>query len=89
VNGAFSVEVTALDAQGQRAGGFGGSVTVSLQGAIVAGVLSGQTTVSAVNGIATFSNLRVTGLCTGCWLLATAAGLSDGTSTPFNVAGVQ
>jgi hypothetical protein len=38
-----------------------------------------------VNGVATFSNLKVTGLCTGCTLVASASGLSSATSSSFNV----
>ena len=44
-----------------------------------------STTVNAVNGVATFSNLHVTGLCTGCTLQATATGLAGATSSSFNV----
>jgi hypothetical protein len=47
--------------------------------------LSGPKSVNAVNGIATFSNLHVTGLCTGCRLTAAASGLAGATSSTFNV----
>ena len=85
LNGTFSVEVTARDAQGATATGFSALVSVTLEGPVVAGGLSGQTSVNAVNGIATFSNLRVTGLCTGCTLRAAASGLAGATSSTFNV----
>jgi hypothetical protein len=86
VNGAFAVEVTARDAQGVTAPGFGGVVTLTLQGPIaIGGGLSGQTSVTATNGIATFNNLKVTGLCTGCTLVASASGLTSATSRSFNV----
>ena len=75
----------ALDAQGGTATGFGGTVTVTLQGSISIGGLEGQKSVTAVNGIATFNNLTVTGLCTGCRLVATAPGLTSTTSQPFDV----
>jgi len=82
----FSVEVTAFDAQNQTATSFSGAVRLTLQGPIaVGGGLSGRTTVNAVNGIATFTNLSVTGICTGCTLVATAQGLASATSRPFNV----
>ena len=82
----FSVEVTAYDAQSQTATSFTGQVSLTLQGPIaVGGGLSGQTRVNAVNGIATFTNLSVTGICTGCRLVATAPGLSSATSRAFNV----
>jgi len=88
VGGSFSVEVTAFDAQGGTATGFTGLVSLTLQGQIVLGVLSGQTSVNAVNGIATFNNLKITGACTGCTLTATAAGLTGATSATFSVAGL-
>ena len=85
LNGDFSVEVTARDEQGRTATGFSGVVTVALQGPILLGGLSGQANVTAVNGVATFTNLRVTGLCVQCSLVASASGLSSATSSPFNV----
>ena len=85
LNSAFSVEVTARDAQRGTATGFSGTVSLTLQGPVVAGGLSGTTSVNAVNGIATFSNLHVTGLCTSCTLQAAASGLAGATSTPFSV----
>jgi len=64
-------------------------VTLTLQGPIaLGGGLSGTKTVNAVNGIATFSNLKVTGLCTGCTLVATSPGLTGATSTSFDVIGL-
>ena len=59
-------------------------MTLTLQGSGVAS-LNGQTTVTAVNGIATFNNLSVTGLCTGCRLVASASGLTSATSRAFDV----
>jgi len=85
VNGTFSVDVTARDAQGATATSFSAPISLTLQGPVAAGGLSGPTTVNAVNGVATFSNLRVTGLCTGCTLKAAASGLAGATSSSFNV----
>jgi len=76
------------DAQGGTAVGYSQPVTITLQGPIAASALSGQTTVTPVNGIATFSNLKVTGLCTGCTLVASASGVTSATSTSFNVIGL-
>lgn len=84
LNGAFSVEVTARDANGNTATSFSGPVTLTLQG-LAAAFLDGQKTVNAINGVAAFNNLRVTGLCTGCRLNATAPGLAGATSSAFNV----
>ena len=84
INGAFSVEVTARDANGNTATSFSGEVSLTLQGIAVGG-LNGDASVPAVNGVATFSDLRVTGLCTGCTLKASAPGLTGATSRSFNV----
>jgi hypothetical protein len=81
----FSVTVTALNDQGGIATGFTGTVQLTLQGPIAVGGLSGTTQVSAVTGVARFTNLRITGLCVGCSLVANASGLSGATSTTFNV----
>ena len=85
LNATFSVEVTARDAQGGTATSFSAPVSLTLEGPVVAGGLTGTTTVNAVNGVATFSDLRVTGLCTGCTLKAAASGLAGATSSSFNV----
>ena len=85
LNGTFSVEVTARDAQGAIATAFSAPISLTLEGPVVAGGLSGTTTVNAVNGVATFSDLRVTGLCTGCTLKAAASRLAGATSATFNV----
>ena len=81
----FSVTVTALNAQGGVATGFAGAVQLTLQGPISIGGLQGTTQVNAVNGVARFTNLQVTGLCVGCSLAANASGLSGATSSTFNV----
>ena len=49
------------------------------------GVLSGTTTVVAVNGIATFPDLSINNVGTGYTLTATAAGLGGGTSAAFGI----
>jgi hypothetical protein len=85
LNRTFSVEVTARDAQGATATGYSGTISLTLEGPVVAGGLSGTTSVNSVNGIATFSNLQVTGLCTSCTLRAAASGLAGASSTPFVV----
>jgi hypothetical protein len=57
-------------------------VTATLNGA--GGTLSGTTTVSAVNGVATFTNLKVTGSGSHTITFA-SAGLTAATSANFNV----
>ena len=81
----FSVTVTALNDQGGVAPGFTGAVQLTLQGPIAVGGLEGTTQVNAVAGIARFTNLRVTGVCVGCSLVASSGGLAGATSSTFNV----
>jgi hypothetical protein len=82
------VKVTAEDDQGNPVAGFTGSVTMAIGhngGLLLPGRLSGTTTVAAVNGVATFSNLSIDQLGNGYTLSATASGLTRAESTPFNV----
>jgi len=53
------VVVTAQDANGQTSIGFSGTVTMSINTNLAGGKLTGTTTVTAVAGVATFSNLRI------------------------------
>ncbi len=53
------VVVTAQDANGQTSTGFTGTVTMALGTNLTGAKLSGTTRVTAVAGVATFSNLRV------------------------------
>jgi len=85
LNSTFSVEVTARDAQGATATDYSGTISLTLEGPVITGGLSGTTSVNAVNGIATFSDLHVTGLCTSCTLRAAASGLAGATSSAFVV----
>ncbi len=68
------------DVGGNVVAGATNAVTASVVGA--GGTLTGTTTVNAVNGVATFTDLKVTGA--GTYSLAfTAAGLSTATSGPI------
>ena len=49
------------------------------------GTLLGATTVAAINGVATFSNLRIDNAGVGYTLKASAQGLLSGSSNPFTV----
>jgi Big-like domain-containing protein len=60
-------------------------VNIALAGNPGNATLSGTTTVSAVNGIATFSNLSLDRVGNGYTLIATSSGLTSITSTPFDV----
>ena len=83
-----AVQVTALDAQGNRVTSFNGSVTVAIGhngGTVLPGTLSGTTTVTAVNGVATFSNLSIDQLGNGYTLVVSAANVFGAESAPFNI----
>src|SRR5438034_1123646 len=79
-----AVQVAALDAAGNTVTGFTGTVTVAIEANPGAGVLSGTTTVAAINGVATFATLSINNSGTGYTLAATAAGLTE-TSAPFGI----
>src|SRR5439155_663711 len=49
------------------------------------GVLSGAATVTAVNGVATFSNLSINRAGSGYTLTASSGGLTGATSTSFSI----
>src|SRR6266581_4596736 len=80
-----AVQVTAQDAQENTATGFTGNVTVAIGTNPGAGTLSGSTTLTAVNGVATFSTLSINKVGTGYTLGASATGLTGATSTPFSI----
>jgi hypothetical protein len=80
------VEVTAQDSVGNRADGFRSSVTVALAGTWAPGTFAGTTVVTAVNGVATFSDLSIAQVGSGYLLTASAAGLRSVTSAHFSVA---
>ncbi len=74
--------VTVLDADGGVVAGSSAPVTALLVGS--GGTLSGTTTVNAVNGVATFANLVVTG--TGSYTLSFSSGaLTAASSSAFTV----
>src|SRR5439155_1053851 len=79
-----AVKVRALDAFGNLAPSFTGSVTVALGNNPGGSTLSGTTPVAAVNGVATFFvSLNKAG--TGYTLTASASGLAPVTSTAFDI----
>jgi hypothetical protein len=77
--------VAARDAQGILVPTFTGDITIALGNNPGSAILSGNTTVPAVGGLATFSNLSLDNVGTGYTLLASAAGLTGATSAAFNV----
>jgi hypothetical protein len=64
---------------------FTGPVTVLLGGGTAGATLTGTTTVTAVNGVATFTALGIGKAGTAYSLTASASGLSSATSAPFDI----
>jgi hypothetical protein len=83
-----AVQVTVLDALGNRATGYNGQVTIAVgnNGALLTpGTLSGTKTVTAVNGVATFSDLSIDQPGDGYTLVVNATRLTGATSARFNI----
>lgn len=79
------VQVTALDQFDNVATSFNGNVTVAIGTNANSGTLSGTASLAAASGVATFSTLSIDSAGTGYTLTATAAGVTDGTSSTFNI----
>ena len=82
------VQVTVFDSAGNVVASFTGSVKVAIGnngGVLGDGRLTGTTDVAAVNGIATFANLRIDQIGTGYTLTATASLLAADTSDAFDI----
>ncbi len=83
-----AVVVSALDASNNVVPVFTGGITVSISNDPSTGpaaVLSGTTTVTAIAGVATFSNLSIDNSGDGYTLDANAGGLTGITSAAFNI----
>lgn len=80
-----AVQVEIQNTFGARVTTSSASVTLSLAANPGAGTLSGTTTVNAVNGVATFGNLRINQPAAGYTLAAASSGLSGATSSAFNI----
>src|SRR2546425_353380 len=80
-----AVQVTAQDAEGNTATAFGGSVTVAIGTNPGGGTLSGTTSSSAVNGVATFTGLNIHRAGVGYTLTVSASGFGTTPSPAFNV----
>lgn len=77
--------VQVLDAQGNLVSSYTGAISLALGNNPGSGTLNGTLTVNAVNGIATFTGLSVSKAGIGYTLRATASGLTDATSQPFDI----
>jgi hypothetical protein len=83
-----AVQVTVLDGEGNPATSFSEPVTIAIGhngGVLVPGRLSGTKTVTAVNGVATFSDLSIDQPGNGYTLVVSAAGATGAESTRFNI----
>ena len=80
-----AVTVAVQDASGNTVTTATSDVTVTLGAHPAGGTLSGTTTETATNGVATFADLSVDTLGVGYTLTATASGLAGATSVAFNV----
>jgi hypothetical protein len=83
-----AVQVTVLDAGGNPLTSFNAPVTIAIGhngGFFIPGRLSGPTTVTAVDGVATFSNLSINQPGNGYTLVVSAAGVTGAESRSFNI----
>jgi hypothetical protein len=80
-----AVTVRLLDAYGNLTASTA-TVAMSLGANPGGGTLGGTTSVAAVGGVATFSDLSVSAAGTGYTLQAASAGVTEAASSPFNIA---
>ena len=83
-----AIQVAALDAQGNRVTSYNGPVTIAIGhngGLVTPGTLSGTKTVTAVNGVAVFSDLSIDQPGNGYTLVVTAPNVFGVESAPFNI----
>lgn len=79
------IEVTAHDAHGNVATGYGGTVTLAIANNPAGGVLSGVLSTNAVGGVAVFANLSIDKAGVAYTLSASAVGPATATSGAFDV----
>jgi len=77
--------VAVQDVGGNTVLSYSGNVTIAIGTNPAAGILSGTTSISISNGVATFTNLSIDKAGTGYTLTATCSSLSQSTSALFNV----
>lgn len=80
-----TIRVSVENAGGTVIAGNTSSITLTLGSNPGGATLGGTTTASAVNGVATFSNLTINKLGNGYTLVASASGLAGDTSSAFNI----
>ena len=77
--------IQAHDANGTLVAGFNGPVTITRGANPGGGTLGGTTTVNAVNGVASFSDLSISVAGTGYTLVASSGALQSAASAPFAI----
>jgi hypothetical protein len=82
-----AVQVSALDAFGNLDATFAGNIVVAIATNPSGGTLSGTFVVTAIAGVAGFSNVSIDKAGAGYTLVASAAGLTGATSAAFNILG--
>ncbi len=82
------ITVSVVDGNSSVVAGQTPTITIALADTGLGATLGGTLSVAAVAGIATFSDLTLTGEGSGIRFVATATGLTAGTSTPFTVMAV-
>jgi hypothetical protein len=81
----FGLTVTAEDSSGNMDSSFNGTVAVALTNNPGGATLGGTLSVTAINGVATFSGLTLNKLGVGYTLTVSSSSLSAATTNPFNV----
>ena len=89
VNFSPSVQVSIQDAGGNTVTSASNPVTLAIGANPAGGTLSGTLTVSAVNGVASFSNVSIDNPGSGYTLVAAADGLTSAESPAFDIVPVQ
>jgi hypothetical protein len=84
-----AVQVTVLDKIGDVVTSFIGDVTIALDPNQTGATLTGTTTVTAADGVATFADLSIDQPGTGYTLTASADGLTNATSDAFDITAAQ
>ncbi len=80
-----SIQVQLRDGTNSNVSISGTSITVAIQNNAGTGTLSGTTTRTTTNGVATFSGLSIDKMGTGYTLIFTSTGLTSVTSQAFNI----
>ena len=83
----FSLQVDAEDSYGNTDPTYNGSLSVAIITNPGGGTLSGTLTVTAVNGVATFTGLSISQPGTGYKLIVASPGINSGSTQTFNVTG--